>query len=254
MARTSYLKPALYNKLYAAMQYENALALRTCLETGWRIDDVLHLKLSDLQGRTLSCIAMKTGKSDKKVISADLAGRLRRIASNGRIFDGRFGTKPRTRQAVWQDVKKASQRLGIAGNIAPHSARKTYAVQDFRDNGLAQVQKDLQHDRLSTTLVYAFADLLTASDARGAPCGLRSNTANLSQAPTKQDAPVHSEAPNGAPQGTDSGRRNAQASEPWFTSAARPTDFSSFAVFADYIAVKVAERIEPLILGLTKNL
>lgn len=168
MARTHYLNPKLYNKLYAVMQYENSLALRTSLETGWRIDDVLHLRLSDLNGRTLSCVAMKTGKPDKKVISADLAKRLRQVANNGRLFDGRFGDKPRTRQAVWRDVKKAAKRLELDGNIAPHSARKTYAVEDFKENGIRKVQDDLQHDRISTTMIYAFADLIDHTPAAAA--------------------------------------------------------------------------------------
>ena len=161
MARTHYLTPKLYNKLYAVMQYENALALRTSLETGWRIDDVLHLRTVDLKGRTLSCVAMKTGKPDKKVVSADLAKRLRQIANNGRLFDGRFGDKPRTRQTVWKDVKKAAKQLELDGNIAPHSARKTYAVEDFHEHGLGETQKHLQHDRLSTTMLYAFSDLIS---------------------------------------------------------------------------------------------
>lgn len=165
MARTHYLNPQLYNKLYAAMQYENALALRTALETGWRIDDVLHLRTCDLSGRKLSCVAMKTGKPDTKVISADLAKRLKQIANNGRLFDGRFGNKPRTRQAVWRDVKKAAKLIGLGGNIAPHSARKTYAVEDFKAHGLRRVQDDLQHDRVSTTALYAFADLIDGSGA-----------------------------------------------------------------------------------------
>ena len=180
MARTHYLSPKLYNKLYAVMQYENALALRTSLETGWRIDDVLHLRTSDLKGRTLSCVAMKTDKADKKVISADLAKRLKQIAMHGRFFDGRFGNKPRTRQAVWRDVKKAAKRLEIDGNIAPHSARKTYAVEDFKAHGLKKVQEDLQHDRVSTTLVYAFADLIDktpALDGRVTAPGSKNGTA-----------------------------------------------------------------------------
>ena len=195
LARTHYLNPSLYNKLYAVMQYENALALRTSLETGWRIDDVLHLKLSDLDGRTLSCVAMKTGKADKKVISADLAKRLKQIAAHGRLFDGRYGNKPRTRQAVWHDVKKAAKRLQIVGNIAPHSARKTYAVEDFKAHGLKKVQDDLQHDRVSTTLVYAFADLIDKNpglDVRKSPPERRLS-AQAEALPAGQSADV----PNG---------------------------------------------------------
>lgn len=159
--RTQYLNPNLYNKLYACMQYKNALALRVSLETGLRIDDVLKLTPSDLKGQTIRGKAEKTGKPFKKVLSKDLANRLKEIGNRYYIFPHR--TKPkdhRTRQAVWKDVKKAAKLLKLSGNIAPHSARKTYAVELFRDSGIKDVQKELQHDHTDTTLLYAFADLL----------------------------------------------------------------------------------------------
>lgn len=239
MARTSYLSPRLYNKLYAAMQYENSLALRVCLETGLRIDDVLHLKTSNLKGRTLFLIESKTKKTAKKVISADLAKRLRQIARNGRIFDGRFGNKPRTRQAVWRDVKKAAKKLQLDGNIAPHSARKTYAVEDFHDNGLAQTQKDLQHDRLSTTLVYAFADLLDGCGLDdGAAGALRSNYMKVCNSDDKTATSFGS---NG---------------DDWRVLPDSPTHNArnlTLLNVGDYIAAKVVEKLEPLILSLTSK-
>ena len=147
------------------MQYENSLALRTSLETGWRISDVLSLTPSQIQGRTVRIVAQKTGKPDKKVISADLAKRLKQIASKDFVFEGRFGDKPRTRQAVWKDIKRSAKQLKLDGNISCHSARKTYAVEDFKDGGLAQVQKDLQHSDVNTTMLYAFADLIDKTPA-----------------------------------------------------------------------------------------
>ncbi len=160
------MSPKLYNKLYAVMQYENALALRVSLETGWRIGDVLELKVDDLKGRTLYCAAQqKTGKPDKKVISADLAKRLLQISAHGRLFDGRFGNAPRRRQTVWKDVKKAARQLQLDGNIAPHSARKTYGVEDFHAHGLRHVQDALSHDSINTTMLYAFADLIDKTPA-----------------------------------------------------------------------------------------
>jgi hypothetical protein len=182
---------------------------------------------------------MKTGKPDKKVISADLAKRLLQVANNGRLFDGRFGDKPRTRQAVWRDVKKAVKRLGIAGNVAPHSARKTYAVEDFKDNGLAQVQKDLQHDRLSTTLIYAFADLLTSSEGIRGGAFLRAEKNDVSEKTDDGQRQNAAEIATGAKTG------RAQGAAP--LSAHSQTAMA----FAEYVAEKVLERIEPLILRLT---
>lgn len=159
--RTYYLNPNLYNKLYSVMQYKNALALRVSLETGLRIDDVLKLAPSDLKGQTIRGQAEKTGKPFRKVLSKDLANRLREVGNKHYIFPHRTDPKKhRTRQAVWKDVKKAAKLLKLGGNIAPHSARKTYAVELFRDSGIKDVQKELQHDHTDTTLLYAFADLL----------------------------------------------------------------------------------------------
>lgn len=147
------------------MQYENSLALRTSLETGWRIGDVLSLTPKQIQGRTIRIVAQKTGKPDKKVVSADLAKRLKQISGKEFVFEGRFGDKPRTRQAVWKDIKRSAKQLKLDGNISCHSARKTYAVEDFKDGGLAQVQKDLQHSDVNTTMLYAFADLIDKTPA-----------------------------------------------------------------------------------------
>lgn len=143
------------------MHYENALALRLSLETGLRITDVLNLETKQLKGKTIQFTAQKTGKSGKKVISADLVKRLKQISGKKWIFTGRFGDKPRTRQTVWKDVKNACKLLNISENVACHSARKTYAVELFHAEGLPTVQKELQHDRVDTTMIYAFADMLT---------------------------------------------------------------------------------------------
>jgi site-specific recombinase XerD len=55
-------------------------------------------------------------------------------------------------------MKVACTRLGISENASPHSARKTFAVDLFREKGLPAVQKALQHDRPETTKIYAFSD------------------------------------------------------------------------------------------------
>lgn len=157
--RTDYIKSELYHKIYLRMTYENALALRTSLETGMRIGDVLALEVENLNGRTITYTAQKTGKQGKAVVSVDLANRLRKIAGKRFVFEGRNGDKPRTRQAVWKDVKQATR--GYAENVAPHSARKTFAVEDFRTHGFTHTQKALQHDSSGTTMLYAFADMLT---------------------------------------------------------------------------------------------
>ena len=155
------------------MTYENVLALRVSLETGLRIDDVLSLRANQIVRRTICGIAEKTDKPYRKSISADLAKRLATLTPNkgGYIFAHRLDPmKHRTRQAVWLNMKKAAALMGIKLNAAPHSARKTYAVEMFKDKGLERTQKELQHDRISTTMLYAFSDML---------CGTEHNTQDV---------------------------------------------------------------------------
>lgn len=64
-------------------------------------------------------------------------------------------------------MKKAAKLLGVQLNAAPHSARKTYAVEIFKDKGIDATQRELQHDRVSTTMLYAFSNILTKNEEIG---------------------------------------------------------------------------------------
>ena len=164
--KADYIKPSIYNRVYRYMTYENALVLRLSLETGLRVGDCLKVKCEDISGRTLKFTAEKTDKPGKKILSAALVKELIRNG-NGKGYCFKHRTEPnrhRTRQTVWADVKKAAERAGIAGHISPHSARKTYGVKIFHDKGMNAAQAELQHDRLDTTMLYVFSDLLTGQD------------------------------------------------------------------------------------------
>lgn len=165
-----YLTPRLYNKLYSHMTYDNVLAIRVSLETGMRIDDVLSLKRKNIKGRKLYYTAQKTGKEDRKVISQGLLVMLNKNLvtddEDEYIFKHRLDDgKHRTRQAVWKNVKKACAEIGLERNITPHSARKSYAVELFHDKGLNITQKELQHENATTTMLYAFSDILVDKDS-----------------------------------------------------------------------------------------
>ena len=158
--RAEYAEPELLRFLMAAMQPENALALEVSLETGLRIDDVLSLRSADLSGRTLTVVEKKTGKPAKKVIKPALADRLRRNAAGERLFPS-LRAEHRARSTVYVDLKKAAKRYGVRVHMSPHSARKAYAVQVYRENGLSATQRALNHDNAGTTLIYALSDVLT---------------------------------------------------------------------------------------------
>ena len=162
--KSDYMKPENYNKLFVFMTYENTLVLRVSLETGLRIGKVLKMRPEDIRGRTITYTASKTGKRGRAVISQDLAKRLKQVAGEKFIFPKR-GTPDdhRRRQTVWKDVKKAAAALRAVNivngeNITPHSARKTFAVEDAERYGLKHTQRALQHRDKSTTKLYAFSD------------------------------------------------------------------------------------------------
>lgn len=162
--RSDYMKPDNYGKLFVFMGYENVLVLRVSLETGMRIGDILKMKPSELRGRTITYIAEKTGKRGKAVISMDLANRLREVSGEHFVFPKRGDPRDhRRRQTVWLDVKRAVAALRAAGvlqseNVTPHSARKTFAVEDMERHGIRHTQQALQHSNKLTTQLYTDSD------------------------------------------------------------------------------------------------
>lgn len=171
--KSDYMKPENYNKLFVFMTYENTLVLRVSLETGLRIGDVLKMQPGDLKGRTITYSAEKTGKRGRAVITQDLANRLRTVSGEKYIFPKRGNADDhRRRQTVWKDVKKAAEALRAVNvvrgeNITPHSARKTFAVEDAERYGLKHTQRALQHRDKRTTKLYAFSDRYIGMDTSG---------------------------------------------------------------------------------------
>lgn len=162
---TDYIPLSDYGKLFPFMSYENMLAVRVSLETGLRIGDVVALPASALVGNKLTYTAQKTGKTGVSSLSVELANKLRKNSGKVYIFESNSKCGHRTRQTVWKDMKEAAHLAGVSGNVAPHSARKTHAVQTFRTKGFAAAQRELQHDNPSTTMLYVFSQAI--SEATG---------------------------------------------------------------------------------------
>ena len=161
--KSEYLNEKVWNVLWHHLNYENALVLRLCLATGMRVGDAVALKRSNLTERGVDYVASKTGKRAKCPLSKELVRRLANISDGVWIFPGRK-TGHRTRQAVYKDLRKACERLGVEGHITPHSTRKTFGVHVYRTKGLEACKELLQHDSEAVTLIYALADRVTAQD------------------------------------------------------------------------------------------
>ena len=138
----------------------NRLVMEICLHTGLRIGDVVALTRDQVAKGRFSLREQKTGKSRRVYIPVNL--RVRVLAQAGTIyaFEGRDSpSKHRTRQAVYLDLKRAAKALRLPQNVSPHTARKAYAVALYARTGdLSAVQRALNHDRDTVTLLYALSD------------------------------------------------------------------------------------------------
>ena len=138
----------------------NALAAQIALKTGLRISDVLSIKTDQLKQRQFTVTEQKTKKKRRIFLNESLKEALRAQAGETFVFEHAHDpNRHRTRQAVYKDIKRAAKALRLDGNIAPHSARKTYAVDYYRKHGLAATQKKLGHRFPSTTLIYLLSEL-----------------------------------------------------------------------------------------------
>ena len=165
--RAEWVNSADFAHLLAALMPENRLALETSLLTGLRIGDVLNLRTDRLKQR-MSVREGKTGKYRTVYLPVRLYDRL--VANAGRIFvfPGRLDyRKHRTRSAVYKDLVRAAKLFridgkAIAAHISPHSARKLYAVAEYRKHcDMQRVRRLLNHSDEAITILYAMADILT---------------------------------------------------------------------------------------------
>lgn len=162
--RADYVDREALGHVLAAMMPPNALAIEVAAYTGLRIDDVLHLRTEQL-ARRMVIRERKTGKRRRISVSQGLLDRM--IAQAGRIWvwEGRNDyRRPRTRQAVYRDIRRAAAAFRLRGHISPHSARKLYAVEQLARAGgdLDTVRRKLGHSDPAITAIYALADQITA--------------------------------------------------------------------------------------------
>jgi len=146
----------------AALLPDNRIVCQVALRTGLRVGDVLTLRRGQLS-RCFWITEQKTGKRRQVGLPDWLITEIiRRAGSSEWAFPGRDSKKHRTRQAVWKDIKRVQRALRLDINLGTHSMRKDYAVGLMRQYGdIAKVQRALNHDSSTVTMLYAMADKLT---------------------------------------------------------------------------------------------
>lgn len=137
--------------------------MQVAIHTGLRVSDVLSLRTEQLSPR-MWVLEKKTKKRRQVGLPQWLLDDVRSHAGEVWAFPGRDGRLPRTRQAVWKDVKRVALALRLPQNIGPHSARKVYAVRlRERYGDIKHVQNALRHSSECVTLIYAMADKMLAA-------------------------------------------------------------------------------------------
>lgn len=156
--KTEYLLEKEVDLVLAALTETNRLVMRTCLQTGLRVGDVLALTPDRLKPH-FWVTEQKTGKKRQVGLPEPLLSDLRSHAGAWWVFPGRNPRKHHTRQAVWKDVKRAAEAFRLPQNVGPHSARKVYAVDLMRKYGdIDRVRRALNHRSETVTMIYALAD------------------------------------------------------------------------------------------------
>lgn len=168
MARSQWASQDIMSHVLAALTPENRLAITVSLLTGLRIGDVLSLRTRQLYSERFTVVEEKTLKKRTVRLPNKLREQLISYAGKIYVFPNRLDPcRHRTRQAVYKDIKRAAKAFRVRLNITPHSARKCYAVAEYRrDFNAARVQRLLNHSSEAVTMIYALADQITARNSR----------------------------------------------------------------------------------------
>lgn len=161
--RTDYINSDFVMHVLAALTPMNRLACSVSRETGLRIDDVLSIKTATIaNGNRFTVKEMKTGKSKRVYLPRDIWCEMLEKAGRFYVFEHRTDPKKhRTRQSVFKDLKRAAAAYRLRENVAPHSMRKIYAVEEYhRHKDIKRLQRLLNHSSEAVTYIYALADQL----------------------------------------------------------------------------------------------
>lgn len=157
---TEYLYQRELDRVLAALMPQNQLIVRVMLHTGMRLSDVLNLRS---EGLSMSgwYLESKTGKKRRYGLPRPLYEAIIEQAGTEWAFPGRKRGTHKTRQAVWNDIKRAATAFRLPQNVGAHSMRKVYAVRLMEKYGnIDRVRDNLNHCSASVTAIYAIADIL----------------------------------------------------------------------------------------------
>lgn len=145
--RTRPISPSELRKLLKVLPPAAALAVRISADTGLRVSDVLAIRCGDL-APSMRVVERKTGKARRVRLNPATLKAARAYASHGKEL-----LLPYAPSTIYRQIRRAASDLGME-HVSMHSIRKLYARQYCKAHGLTATQRELQHDYLSTTMLY----------------------------------------------------------------------------------------------------
>lgn len=145
MSRTRAITSAELHTLLRRLDDPAKLAVRIAADTGLRVSDILALR-GDQIAPTMRVQERKTGKTR----TVRLRPATLKAAKAYAKYSGKY-LIDRDRSTLYRQIRAAAADMP---HVSMHSIRKYYAKRYCAAHGLRATQKELQHDYLSTTLLY----------------------------------------------------------------------------------------------------
>jgi len=140
--------------------YRNYALFTLGINTGFRISDILEIKVSDVINRTHIAIKeKKTGKLKKAYINSSLKEELDKyifdMNDEDFLFRSREGeNKPISRVRAYQLLTDVAKKVGLE-EIGTHTLRKTFGYWHYKQHkDIALLQELFNHSAPSVTLRY----------------------------------------------------------------------------------------------------
>lgn len=135
----------------------NKLLFVLGIYTGFRVSDLLKLKLKDIAGVKISVKEEKTGKQRVIVINETLKNHIdettKYLKPDDYLFKSNKTGKPITRNHAHKIIKEACEKLNI--NAGTHTMRKTFAYWHYKQYGsIEKTRRILNHGDAETTKEY----------------------------------------------------------------------------------------------------
>lgn len=146
--------------LLLKQNFRDYLLFNFGINTGFRISDILDLKVKDVKDKThIEITEQKTNKSKKQMINGQLKQDIDRYIQDMEdeeyLFQSRKGeNEPISRVQAYRVLKKAANKLGLK-KIGTHTLRKTFGYHHYqRNKDVAMLQQLFNHSSPSVTLDY----------------------------------------------------------------------------------------------------